>query len=99
MFKIVNFRKFFVSNVILVLLVSGCIFAIVNITYSHSDQRYKTIYTEEGDTLWNIANIEKENNSHYKNKDIRYIVNDIKQTNNLQISDLKVGQKLLVPIN
>lgn len=99
MFKIVNFRKFLISNVILLIVVFGCISVILNKVYSHSEQNYKTIYTEEGDTLWNIANIEKENNLHYKNKDIRYIVDDIKQTNNLQVSNLKIGQKLLVPIN
>ena len=97
--RIVNFRRFLISNVVLFVGVFVLISAIVNNTYSYTEPKYKTIYTEEGDTLWNIANIEKSQNEYYKNKDIRYIVSSIKEVNDLNVSDLNVGQKLLIPIN
>jgi LysM repeat protein len=50
-----------------------------------------------GDTLWEIAKLEKNTNEYYKNKDIREIVFDIKKVNNLQTSDIYEHQKLLIP--
>ena len=73
--------------------------AIVNNTYSYTNPKYKTIYAEEGDTLWNIANVEKGQNEYYRNKDVRDIVINLKKVNNLEVCDLKIGQKLLIPIN
>ncbi|MBR1654085.1 MAG: LysM peptidoglycan-binding domain-containing protein [Clostridia bacterium] len=72
--------------------------AIVNITYSRNDTSYKTIYVTQGDTLWTIATHEKEKNSYYEDDDIRDIIYDIKSINNLSVCDLKVGQKLKIPV-
>jgi LysM repeat protein len=73
------------------------IFSIINAAYSHNVLNYKTIYIAQGDTLWKIAELEQKNNSYYEHKDIRDIVYDIKNTNNLQISNLAVGQELKIP--
>lgn len=97
--KIVNVKRFIICNVILFSLISVCISALVNVTYSYKEPEYKTVYVEEGDTLWNIANREKQKNKYYENKDVRDIVQDIKKVNNLKISNLDIGQELLIPIN
>ena len=97
--RIVNLKRFIISNVVLFVIVFSGIVAILNNTYSCTEQKYKTIYIEDGDTLWNIASIEKNQNEYYKDKDIRDIVSNIKKVNNLELSNLDIGQKLLIPIN
>ena len=97
--KIVNVKKFIISTTILFLLIllGGSI--LLNSTYSCSNIKYKTIYVTQGDTLWKIASEEQSNNSYYKDKDVRDIIYDIKETNGLKVSDLMVGQELKIPIN
>ena len=97
--KIVNVKKFIVSITILILMVLMVVSSIINIAYSYNNINYKTIYVTQGDTLWRIAENEKENNTFYHNKDIRDIVYDIKTTNSLDVSNLKVGQELRIPTN
>ena len=96
--KIVNVKRFIISNVVLWSVVFLAISSVVNIVYSHNAINYKTIYIYQGDTLWEIAETEKNNNPYYEDKDIRDIVYDIKNTNNLQVSNLSVGQELKIPI-
>ena len=95
--KIVNVKKFIVSTTILfwLILLGGSI--LLNKTYSYNKIDYKTIYVLEGDTLWNIASEEQIKNPYYENKDIRDIIYDIKETNNLKVSNLTVGQELKIP--
>lgn len=97
--KIVNIKKFILSTTILFLLIVLFIYTIVNTTYSFTQTKYKTIYVNEGDTLWEIATIEKERNSYYEDKDVRDIIQNIKKVNNLKVSNLNIGQKLKIPIN
>ncbi|MBR2241475.1 MAG: LysM peptidoglycan-binding domain-containing protein [Clostridia bacterium] len=96
--KIVNVKKFVVSSTILLLTVLMIVSCIVNITYSCNNINYKTIYVTQGDTLWKIAESEQKNNAYYEDKDIRDIVYDLKNTNNLKMSNLSVGQELKIPI-
>lgn len=95
--KIVDLSKFIRS----MLIISGiiiCISIFANtISFSHVDKKYKTIYAANGDTLWSIAKVEKYSNSYYENKDVRDIVNSIKQINNLSNCELSTNQKLVVP--
>lgn len=51
---------------------------------------------QTGDTLWSIAKQEQESNEYYTNKDIRDIIQDIKITNSIIDSDLKVNQELKI---
>jgi len=95
--KIVNFKKFVRS----ILIILGIIFLInlfiSNNSLSHGEADYKTIYVANGDTLWSIAKSEKEINSYYENKEIRDIVNSIKTVNKLSNSDLSINQELVIP--
>ena len=97
--RIVNIKRFVISNVVLFVGLFILISTVINNSYSCTNPKYKTIYTEAGDTLWNIASIEKDQNEYYKDKDVRDIVISIKQAKNLEASDLRIGQKLLIPIN
>ena len=42
--KIVNVRKFIVSNTILLILLLVLGASIINVTYSYNDTKYKTLY-------------------------------------------------------
>lgn len=50
-----------------------------------------------GDTLWSIAEKEEKNNSYYQHKDIRQIIYDIKQINQLNNCSLAEGTVLQIP--
>ncbi len=92
--KIKNPMKFIRSTIILLVLLYIVVSFFYNKTYAYKEYNYKTITISEGDTLWNIAEFEKENNEYYKNKDIREIVFEIRENNNLSTSNLVVGQEL-----
>lgn len=95
--KIVNKVKFiktiFVLNLIILIFIFFC-----NKTYSNVETKYKEEYISYGDTLWDIAQKEVENNKYFENKDIREVVSSIKNLNNLNNTNLKEGQKILIPI-
>lgn len=94
--KIVNKKKFIRS---FILLMGIIIFAIlgINHTYSKTEVSYKEDYIIKGDTLWSIAENEVNTNSYYKNKDIREVMYEIKQLNNIKNENLEIGQKIIIP--
>jgi len=94
--KIKNINKFIKAILIIVSLTILLIILLTNKSFSHKEVSYKTIYVSSGDTLWDIAKEEKNNNTYYEGKDLREIVNNIKKINELSSSNLSVGQKLLV---
>ncbi len=95
--KIVNLSKFIRSSVIILGIIICVSLFINNISFSHTEKTYKTIYVSNGDTLWSIAKEEKDSNSYYTNKDVRDIVKNIKGINKISNSNLSIGQKLLIP--
>ena len=64
-----------------------------NIANSTSMSQYNCVEVQSGDTLWNIA-------SEYKpdNKDVREVVYDICNVNDIKADDLTAGQKILIPV-
>lgn len=96
-FKLVNPKKFVVSISIIIGFIVFAIFFINTISFSHSETTYKTITVISGDTLWSIASSEQQYNSYYANKDVRYIIEDIKSKNNLSNSSLYIGEQLKLP--
>lgn len=94
--KIVNGKKFVRSIILIFLMVLGISFIISSQTFSHTESKYKTIYVSSGDTLWSIAKEEQENNPYYQNKNIQYIIAEIKQANHMKNSDLKTHQELKI---
>lgn len=94
--RIVNKAKFIRSNVILAILISSIVIFATN-AYSNVEIKYKEEYVCTGDTLWSIAQEELENNKYFEGKDIRYVVNELKNVNNLASANLKEGDKLKIP--
>ena len=97
--KKINIKKFLRSSIITILLVIALILILSNISLSHNNVNYKNISIQSGDTLWSIAKFEKDNNEYFENKDIRDIVYEIQDLNNLSSSNLKIGEQINIPIN
>lgn len=93
--RIVNKNKFIKSILILVLLIL-LIIIFSKPTLSHKKELLLEIYVSNGDTLWEIAGEQKNINNYYKNKDIRYIIEDIKAVSHLENSIIYTGQKLYI---
>ena len=95
--KIVNMRNF-IRSLLMVMISAVCLlFITLNNTYSKGKVQYKEQYIYQGDTLWSIAQQEAKENKYYENEDIRIIINEIKTINNMDNSNLKVGQKIRIP--
>ena len=95
--KIVNKKRFIRSISIIIGLIIFIIFMLINTSFSHTEVNYKQIFISSGDTLWGIAKYEKEHNLYFEDKDIRYIVDEIRYINNLDTSNLNIGDELNIP--
>ena len=91
----INKKRIIRNIIILSLIIIGCI-SFNNTSLSRTQISYKTIYTSFGDTLWSIAKKEQKNNEYY-NKDIRDIIEEIRQVNNLNDTQISINQKLEIP--
>ena len=96
--KIKNFKKFVRSIFIIIGLMLLIIFLIGKASYSKKEVEYKTICVSQGDTLWSIARLNQETNNYYKGKDIRFIINDLMEINNLENSNININQELIIPV-
>lgn len=94
--KIKNIKKFIKGIAIVISFTILLIILLTNKSFSHKKISYKTIYVSSGDTLWSLAEEQQKNNIYYEGKDLRQIVSNIKNINNLNSSNLKIGQKLLI---
>lgn len=92
-----NIKKVILFVMIIILLSICLIIMLGGRTSSYVEKTLKTVYVSHGETLWEIARIESKNNEYYAKHDIRYILKDIKQLNNLNSSNLYPGQELLIP--
>ena len=96
--KIVNRKRFIRSTgILLAIIIFTVIICIGTKVFSHKELRYKTKYVSSGENLWKIASTEQNINEYYKNKDIRNIIEDLKNINNLDNSSLFVNQELKIP--
>lgn len=95
--KIKKIKKFMISMLITSFIVLF-ILLLSEKTFSHGEAATKVIYISDGDTLWNIALTEQNNNKYYENKNVREIIQDIKHLNNLSDSYIYEGQKIEIPI-
>lgn len=94
--KIVNKKKFLRSCILLMGIIIVAVLGI-NHTYSKTEISYKEDYIIKGDTLWSIAENEVHTNNYYKNQDIRKVMFEIKQLNNIKNENLEIGQKIIIP--
>lgn len=92
-----NVKRIIKLIVVMVVLVITILLFIHSTSLSYRDTQYREIYVCSGDTLWDIAKNEQQNNNYFKGKDIREIIFHIKKINNLPSSDLNINQKILIP--
>lgn len=95
--RIKNKKKFRRAVLIVVFFTIMGIILLTNQTLSHGEVKTKTIYISAGETLWNIAENELDNNNFYENKSIREVIYNIKNINNLENSYIYEGQELIIP--
>lgn len=95
--KIINIKKFITSLFLILSIVLLILLIISHVSFSYTKTEYKTMYVNSGDTLWSIAT-RLQNNSYYKGKDVRFIINDIKAINKLDNSNLSANQELKIPV-
>ena len=95
--KIKNRKKFITSTSILLTILFILLSLLYNKTYSNTYTQYQEKIICKGDTLWTIAENEKNNNKYFDGKDIRYIVYEIQNLNNLKDNYLQIGDTVLVP--
>lgn len=96
--RIKNVKKIVRSILIILGIILALSLIIAKASYSHGEKQYKSIYVSQGDTLWNIAKDNQKNNVYYKDKDVRYIINDLMKINNLSNSNIQINQELLIPV-
>ena len=99
--KIVNMKKFVRSIGILIGVIIAITFLLSRVTLSHTEKEninYETISVSQGETLWEIATNQQQNNPYYAEKDVRYIVSQIREINQLKSGNLQAGQDLKVPV-
>ena len=94
--KIVNWNKF-KRLICFILLIIIMILFITLSSYSNTKTRYRIDFVSKGDTLWSIAEKEIHNNDYYKGKDIRKVIYEIKELNNLSDNNLVEGTSLKIP--
>lgn len=90
-----KFSKFKVIRNFTVIGIIGILFFSLK-SNAYNDISYKTVVVSEGQTLWDIAKEEQATNYYYKNKDVRYIVKSIQNTNNLKSATIYVNQNLQI---
>lgn len=91
-------KKKFVRAICLIIGIAALINTIISgKTLSHEELKYKSVSVISGETLWDIAKEEQESNRYYKDKDIRDIIENIKELNNLKSSSLTIDQILEIP--
>lgn len=95
--KIVNKKKFMRRFILLIFALCFILLNGQNKASSEEIQSYKVITVTNGDTLWSIAQNEQAENDYYKDFEIREIVYNIKNVNNLKNSNLTVKQNLKIP--
>lgn len=94
--KIKNKKKFIRSTSISLFLLLGLFLSFTH-SYSNEEVHYKTEMILEGDTLWSIAEKQERTNKYYKNRDIRAIVQELKDINQLEHANLQQGKLLKIP--
>lgn len=95
--KKLNVKRITKLSIVVIVLILVMLLLIHSTSLSYKDIQYREIYVCSGDTLWDIAKHEQENNNYYKGKDIREVIFHIKKINDLSNSNLSINQKIILP--
>ena len=95
-YKIKNRMRFITFITIMMLVISFALSGAFSLIEAHSaeETEYIEITVESGDTLWQLAK------TYCSVKgDIRELIYEICQLNDITASDLRAGQTLIIPVN
>lgn len=92
----INLKKFIRSILIIIGITIIVTFLATKSIYSYKKAEYKTIYVEEGETLWSIAKDEQINNKFYEGKNIREVIYDIKKLNSMSDANILPGESIKI---
>ena len=92
----INLNKFIRSIIIIIGFVIFITFIATKSIYSYVSPEEKIIYAQPGDTLWSIARFAKENSSYYKDMNIKEVIQNIRDNNDISNNVIKSGQKLKI---
>ena len=90
-YRIANKRRFITFCTVCMLIIL-CIFNLISAS-AVKNRETVTVRVASGDTLWSIAS-----EANTSGKDVRDVINDIMEINNLSGSDITKGQSLMVPV-
>ena len=88
-----NKRRFYTMIITLTIIMSSIFLA--SSVYGYEVKQYDTITVKSGDTLWTIAQNHKQ--KYNKRGDIRKLIFEIKEANNLESSIIYAGDELVIP--
>ncbi len=90
----ISFRL--LKNIVIILAIiffcSNIIFNSINTVNAGNSEEFIIVMVNEGDTLWSIAK-----KYNFNNEDIRKVIYNIEQVNNIEKSIIYPGQQLKVP--
>lgn len=95
--RVINLRRFVMSIIILLGVIFSILAMLSKTTYSHGEIDYKIRYVTKGETLWSIAKEQLLENEYYSDKDIRFIIEDLREINNLKNGNVTANQELKIP--
>ncbi|SDY85471.1 LysM domain-containing protein [Proteiniborus ethanoligenes] len=92
--RIANKKRFtiFLSLVFCIITILTSNISKISLAYSSNNNNYKEMAIISGDTLWEIA---KRNNPY--NQDVRKIVYEIMEFNNMKTAEIKAGSVIKIP--
>ena len=92
-YRIKNKYRFITFVALMVIMASMVMGAVFPVSAAHQQEaNYREVKVQAGDTLWNIARIYGDNN-----RDVREIIYDICEINNVNAGSIYPGQVLKVP--
>lgn len=89
-----NIRKFTTFTILTLSLLIILPLVFQSVANGGTEVKFQTIYVENGDNLWNIAQ-----NYTPKGEDVRSTIAKIKDFNKLEQSNLSPGQEIKIPTN
>jgi len=87
-----NKRRFIIVIAIVVSIICSTLIIATTRTKGYSEPRYVSVVVEPGDTLWDIVC------GYYGNGvDIRKMISNIRKNNDMDTSELRIGQIIMIP--